>query len=192
MKLALSASAIFVVLVIVLGAGIYSSALLPMAPSPPAAADVGPDDGAPAAAFTGTSAGCTEPDPTNPAGCLTPAAAWLYQQLQQRFGAEPTACWDAHAWNPRSDHPSGRACDVTIGRGGESPDEAARAHGWVVAEWLRSNASALHVSYVIWDGRIWSTARQAEGWRTYDGGGVYDVSTPTGGHYDHVHVSVAR
>lgn len=43
----------------------------------------------------------------------------------------------------------------------------------------------LQVRYVIWDGKIWSVARSSEGWCTYTcGSGV------TGGHYDHVHVSI--
>ena len=29
----------------------------------------------------------------------------------------------------------------------------------------------------------------AQGWRPYTGGGIYDASGPTKGHYDHVHVS---
>jgi hypothetical protein len=41
-------------------------------------------------------------------------------------------------------------------------------------------------------GRIWSTSRAEQGWRAYTGGGVHDSSDPTGGHYDHIHVSVAQ
>lgn len=196
MKAAAAALAGFVVLVIVLGAGIYGSAVFPLAgPGPSttvseadASSVTGPPAGV-AAPFRGASVGCTEPDPTNRDGCLTPATAWLYVQLEQHFGKQPTACWDHHEWNPTSDHPRGKACDVTIGRAGAFPNAADRAHGWEVADWLCANASALDVAYVIWDGKIWSTSRDAEGWRTYTGGGVYDVTTATGGHYDHVHVS---
>jgi hypothetical protein len=45
------------------------------------------------------------------------------------------------------------------------------------------------VNYVIWQGRIWSRAHDADGWRPYTGGGHYSTSGPTNGHYDHVHVS---
>jgi len=44
-------------------------------------------------------------------------------------------------------------------------------------------------------GRIWNADRTHEGWRPYRGAGVYNTTptTPdgiTGGHYDHVHISV--
>jgi hypothetical protein len=32
--------------------------------------------------------------------------------------------------------------------------------------------------------------RGDDDWREYTGGGVYDPEDPTGGHYDHVHVSL--
>jgi len=53
------------------------------------------------------------------------------------------------------------------------------------ANWLKQHAVRLDVRYVIWDGKIWSVARASEGWRTYTAG-----SGVTGGHYDHVHVSM--
>ncbi len=47
------------------------------------------------------------------------------------------------------------------------------------------------MSYLIWYGRIWSVERADEGWRPYNGaGGIYDETSVTGGHYDHVHVSM--
>jgi len=51
------------------------------------------------------------------------------------------------------------------------------------------------VHYLIWYGRIWNADRTHEGWRPYQGAGVYNTTptTPdgiTGGHYDHVHISV--
>ena len=107
------------------------------------------------------------------------------------FPTLPVTCWDRHAWNPTSDHPRGKACDFTFGRLGNFPNAGDTARGWSLAQWLRTNAAALHVSYVIWQGRIWSANRAAAGWQAYNGGGVYDPSDPTGGHYDHVHVSVA-
>ena len=39
-------------------------------------------------------------------------------------------------------------------------------------------------------GQIWSLARDAEGWRPYNGGGMHDPNDVTGGHYDHVHITV--
>ncbi|PXY17485.1 hypothetical protein BA062_37515 [Prauserella flavalba] len=60
-----------------------------------------------------------------------------------------------------------------------------------MAAWLRVNAEALRVKYVIWQGRYWDpTTSDQEGWgERYTGGGVYNVADPTGGHYDHIHVS---
>jgi hypothetical protein len=141
-------------------------------------------------AWTGPQAGCTMPDPTGTGGCVTPATAWLVGQVASNFGDLAVSCWDAHAWNPRSDHARGRACDYTFGPIGRFPDGDLVEQGWAMAEWLRGHAAALHVNYVIWQGRIWSSGRADAGWRPYTGGGVYDPTDPTGGHYDHIHVSI--
>lgn len=142
--------------------------------------------------FEGSSSGCTVPDPTGTGGCITGAMAWVLQQIELHFGKLPTSCWDRHAWNPTSDHPLGKACDITFGRLGTFPGANDVTRGWALARWLRANASALRVSYVIWQGRIWSRSHDREGWRPYNGGGVYNASDPTGGHYDHVHVSTTE
>jgi hypothetical protein len=146
-------------------------------------------DGAPAP-YTGGATGCVLPDPTGTGGCVTGAAAWIVQQVAFVFPSVPVSCWDAHAWNPDSDHPQGRACDYTFGQIGAFPGEAETARGWQIAEWLRTHAEALRISYLIWQGRIWSLSRSDQGWRPYGGGGVYDPTDPTGGHYDHIHVSL--
>ena len=56
--------------------------------------------------------------------------------------------------------------------------------------WLKANAKTLGVEYLIWQGRIWSVARSAEGWRAYGGGGMHDPTAVTGGHYDHLHFTI--
>ena len=141
---------------------------------------------------------CTEDDPTG-AGCLTPSAAALHGAVVARFGEPGTGapirsatCWSEHAWNPASDHPAGRACDYFPGASGEFATGEELAAGWAVANHLRENASALRVRYVIWQGRIWYRGTgDTDAWgRPYDGGGVYDAADATGGHFDHVHVSV--
>lgn len=139
---------------------------------------------------------CTERDPTTDEGCLTPTTLRVHDAVVARFGDDlrGTSCWSEHAWNPSSDHPAGRACDFFPTRSGRFPVGDELAAGWAMASWLRENATELRVRYVIWQGRIWyrGTADQ-DGWgRPYDGGGVYDPSDATGGHYDHVHVSVRR
>lgn len=140
--------------------------------------------------YLGGSSGCVVPDPTGTGGCVTQATAWMLDQARVTFPGLPVSCWDAHSRLPSSDHPLGKACDFTFGRIGTFPGPQDVARGWGFAEWLRGNAGALHVSYLIWQGRIWSVKRADQGWRAYTGAGVYDPSDPTGGHFDHVHVSV--
>jgi hypothetical protein len=102
------------------------------------------------------------------------------------------SCWDPHLWNPSSDHPRGRACDFTVGRIGRHPTGKQRVVGWELARWAQTNADRLGIRYIIWDGHIWSASRFRGGWREYNGGGVYNPDTPTGGHYDHVHLSTVQ
>jgi hypothetical protein len=98
-------------------------------------------------------------------------------------------CWvgDYRSYQPStSNHNTGNALDCTISNAiGSYPSAAQRDQGWKLANWLKQHAGRLQVRYVIWDGKIWSVARSSEGWRTYTGG-----SGVTGGHYDHVHVSI--
>jgi hypothetical protein len=141
--------------------------------------------------YRGGPTGCVIPDPTGTGGCVTGATAWLLTQVAAHIHRGPVTCWDAHAWNPASDHPKGQACDYTFGRLGRFPGPADVVRGWALARWLRGHAASLRVSYVIWQGRIWSTSHDGAGWRPYSGAGVYDPSDPTGGHYDHVHVSTS-
>jgi hypothetical protein len=149
------------------------------------------------AAWTGGSTGCRLPDPTG-GRCLTgatrhglDAAATTFEGWRGGPAIRSAGCWDRHAWNPRSDHPQGRACDLFATRAGRFAGGAELADGWRVARWFRANAGPLQVKYVIWQGRYWDpTVADQDGWgKRYSGGGVYDVSTATGGHYDHVHVS---
>lgn len=76
----------------------------------------------------------------------------------------------------RSDgeHAQGIAVDIMV-----SGEE-----GYAVAEFVRANASALGVSYLIYAQRIWSVERASEGWRA-----MSDRGSITANHYDHVHVT---
>jgi len=82
------------------------------------------------------------------------------------------------AWGGRSgsgDHGAGRALDIMCsGSLGDS-----------IANYVRSHASELGVSEVIWAQRIWTVQRSSEGWRPME-----DRGSSTANHYDHVHVSV--
>ncbi|TQM09796.1 transglycosylase SLT domain-containing protein [Pseudonocardia kunmingensis] len=148
--------------------------------------------------FRGTDAACTAPDPTG-GSCLTPATRHVHDEIARVFGTagagapiRAAGCWDEHAWNPASDHSRGRACDYFPGAPGEFAQGAELRNGWRLATWLRTHAVALKIKYVIWQGRYWSPGTPDDGgWgRPYTGGGVYDVRDATGGHFDHVHISV--
>lgn len=147
--------------------------------------------GGPATAYRGENPDRLVPDPTT-TGQITERTAHLLAQVQQHF---PDAHWSC--WSPRpgqkSEHPLGRACDATFGNAiGTAATGPALDLGWQVTNWLKDNADVLGVDYLIWHGRIWSQARDTEGWRPYNGGGMHSVADVTGGHYDHLHVSAAR
>jgi hypothetical protein len=180
--------------------------LAPSAPAPQAPAD-DPRPGYPAApaapglvatAWAGGATGCRPPDPTG-SGCLTGATRHGLAAVGTAFGGwqngpivHTAGCWDRHAWNPTSDHSRGKACDFMVTRPGSFAQGAERDNGWELAEWLRTNAAALQVKYLIWQGRYWDpNVRDEPGsWGTrYTGGGIYDVRSATGGHFDHVHAS---
>jgi hypothetical protein len=148
-------------------------------------------------AWTGGATGCTLPDPTG-GRCVTGATRHGLTAVSAAFDGwtrgpviHSAGCWNRHAWNPRSDHPHGRACDLFATKPGRFADGAELADGWRIARWFRDHARSLRVKYVIWQGRYWDPRiADQDGWgRRYSGGGVYDVRDATGGHYDHVHVS---
>lgn len=84
-----------------------------------------------------------------------------------------------------SEHSDGRAYDWML----DSTDTAERATATRALAWLLAPgadgtravmARRLGIMYIIWNGKIWSSYRSAEGWRTYTG------SNP---HRDHIHTS---
>jgi hypothetical protein len=149
-------------------------------------------------AYTGRGNGCAEDDPTT-SGCLTPATLNALDQVIAAFGPvglnapiHAVSCWDPHLQNPTSDHPKGRACDLFPIRAGTFPAGTELKNGWRLATWLRAHADALNVKYLIWQGRYWDpTTGDQDGWGTpYSGGGIYNPTNATGGHFDHVHLSI--
>lgn len=132
--------------------------------------------------------GCVFADPTGTGGCVTARALHLVGQVAEHWHWPwPVFCWGLRP-NPMSDHPHGRACDLTVGEVGRFPSGSEREAGWAMATWLTAHATPLAVDYVVWDGHIWQ-ARTGT-WRPYGGGGIYDPASATGGHFDHVHVSL--
>jgi peptidoglycan hydrolase-like protein with peptidoglycan-binding domain len=86
-----------------------------------------------------------------------------------------------------SEHKEGRAWDW--GLSAAVPAEKAVADQFLT--WLLAagpngmpayNARRLGIMYVIWNGKIWSSYRAAEGWRAYSGGEA---------HAGHIHISLA-
>ena len=115
---------------------------------------------------------------------LTPPAVRVRQLVTDTFGVTDIGGFATGGHGEVSDHYTGQAIDIML-----TPRSAEKtAFGWGIAAYLQSNAQALGITYLIWDGRIWSPARAGEGWRVYrspDGG-----SNPTLLHLDHIHVSV--
>lgn len=91
-------------------------------------------------------------------------------------------------YDPGSDHHDGKAIDVMIPNW--MTTQGSRL-GTEIATWVQENAIALGVTYVIYQQKLWSTARANEGWRVCGvGASCYDGADPTAAHFDHVHISV--
>lgn len=116
---------------------------------------------------------------------LSPDALMVLRCVEAEFGPHTYGGIGDRPVNPHSDHPAGRAVDVMI----ENWDSATGLdEGTRIAAWVRSHATELGVTYIIWRAQIWSTTRAAEDWRPYrHPSGAAD---PTSAHLDHVHVSV--
>lgn len=127
------------------------------------------------------------PDTGSPAEKgLTPDALLVLRSINARFGNHTYGGLGKRPGNAGTDHATGRAVDIMIT---DWQTRSGADHGTKIAEWVRSNAHELGVTYVIWRAKIWSVARDAEGWRSYTH--PSGESTPTLAHMDHVHVSVA-
>ncbi|MHB1063605.1 MAG: M23 family metallopeptidase [Georgenia sp.] len=160
-----------------------------------------PATGAPAGCDPGTSTPGGSPDPVDgdsdrmvddptSDGQITTRLLHLYQQGIADFADTSWACYSPRP-GTSSEHPLGRACDLTFGNAiGQHPTPAQLEAGWDLTNWMKDHAETLGVEYLIWQGKIWSLARDAEGWRDYNGGGMHNPGDVTGGHYDHLHVTV--
>lgn len=123
---------------------------------------------------------------------LTDRARQVLDEVQAIHGPLPAGGFDSDGIDSGhiagSAHYDGRAVDIFFR---PHDDPMAKRSGWVVAHWLVVNADRLGIATVIYDDRIWTARRSAEGWREY----VHpsgDTSNPTLRHLDHVHVDVLR
>jgi hypothetical protein len=108
---------------------------------------------------------------------LGPVKPWVQaaaNELGGKFGISSIGGYRASA-KDQNGHPAGRALDLMV-------SDVKR--GTALAEYARANARRLGVEYVIWRQRIWSVARNGEGWRPME-----DRGSPTQNHMDHVHVN---
>ncbi len=80
------------------------------------------------------------------------------------------------------DHPSGRALDIMIPN---YKSAKGKKMGHDLSRWLRANAAAYGVNYVIWDQHIWNNERAGDGWRYMANRGGDSAN-----HKNHVHVTV--
>lgn len=149
------------------------------------------NDGGPATPYSAESPNHMVDDPTTD-GQITERTAHVLAQVRASFPDTAWSCWSPRT-GTKSEHPLGRACDGTFGNSiGTAAKGPALDLGWKVTNWLKANAVKLGVEYLIWQGRIWSVTRNSEAWRPYDGGGMHDPKSVTGGHYDHLHFTVAE
>lgn len=115
---------------------------------------------------------------------LTPDAVRVLRCVHQQF-PQLTDFIGNYPGGIGSDHNTGRAVDSMVPGWDTS---GGKALGWQIATWQRAHASALGITYLIFDQKIWSPHRDAEGWRPYVN--PYGDSSPSGRHLNHVHTSV--
>ncbi|MGY2876855.1 hypothetical protein ACVW00_004045 [Marmoricola sp. URHA0025 HA25] len=137
-------------------------------------------------------ASTSEPDRLD-AGGLTGRAEAVREDVLDAFGPLPLggfAPGGVHSGHmPGSAHYEGRAIDVFF-----RPVSAAdKVRGWALAQYLVAQAARLSIDTVIFDARIWTAQRAADGWRDYrvDPSGKSPAVLRVLEHRDHVHVDVA-
>ena len=127
---------------------------------------------------------------TTCSGGPAPGAVGLRDELARRFGGrgEIYNCRPVRGGQRLSLHAEGRAVDWY--RRASDPAEAAEAQriiDWLLGTDAAGNAHAvarrMGVQEIIWNRRIWTANRAAEGWRAY--GGVNP-------HTDHLHIGLNR
>lgn len=145
---------------------------------------------------TAAGTGCANPGPAPAAAAVgdCPATGNPSERGLQPAALRGLRC-GAHAWPElrnfggkggrpnKSDHPAGRAVDFMI-PSWHTP--TGNAYGWDVARWWAEHAAEFHVTYVIWDDKMWRTRKPSWEPYTHPNGPTLDATLR---HLDHVHVS---
>lgn len=123
-------------------------------------------------------------------GGPTPGATALKEELARRYAGrgEIYNCRPVRGGSRLSLHGEGRAVDWY--RNANDPAQAAEAQriiDWLLGTDAQGNAHAvarrMGIQEIIWNRRIWSAGRHAEGWRDY---------TRSNPHTDHLHIGLNR
>ena len=105
---------------------------------------------------------------------LTSNARSVYRAVCAAFGRSVSS-FGGYRPGDGGDHGSGRAVDIMV----------SGQPGWDIARYVQAHARQLHVTYVIYQQKIWLAGHPTGQWRT-----MGDRGSRTANHYDHVHVSV--
>jgi uncharacterized protein YraI len=106
---------------------------------------------------------------------LTSNARSVYRAVCAAFGGSVSS-FGGYRAGDGGDHGSGRAVDIMV----------SGQPGWDIARYVQTHARQLHVTYVIYEQRIWLAGNPTSQWKTME-----DRGSRTANHYDHVHVSVS-
>lgn len=113
-------------------------------------------------------------------GAVQDVTRTVANTLGPEFGFKTIGGYRASNSRDPEGHPSGWALDFMTN---DIPD--GRATGQRLANYLTANAKSVGLKYVIWEQRVWSLAREDEGWRPME-----DRGSATQNHMDHVHLSL--
>jgi hypothetical protein len=106
---------------------------------------------------------------------LTSNARSVYRAVCAAFGGSVSSFGGYRAGDP-GDHGSGRAVDIMVsGQPGRD-----------IARYVQTHSRELHVTYVIYEQKIWLAGNPTSQWKPME-----DRGSRTANHYDHVHVSVS-
>jgi hypothetical protein len=106
---------------------------------------------------------------------LTSNARSVYRAVCAAFGRSVSSFGGYRAGDP-GDHGSGRAVDIMVsGQPGRD-----------IARYVQTHSRELHVTYVIYEQKIWLAGNPISQWKPME-----DRGSRTANHYDHVHVSVS-